>query len=156
MFNNPYMQQYNSQTSIDRINTQMAELEKLKQQLQQQPTNLTQNFQISPTNQNSMRYANNIEEVTKENVMTDTPFFSKDLSVMWIKNAKGEIKSYELNEITFKDEKDLMIENLQIQINELTNTLKGMNINEPDANIDEPAKNKKSASVSNGRTSSKK
>ena len=52
MYNSPYMP-YNNQSALDRINTQMAELEKMKEQLQkpvQQPTNLTQNFQIAPTN----------------------------------------------------------------------------------------------------------
>ena len=35
MYNNPYINSYNPQPSIDRINAQMAELEKMKSQLQQ-------------------------------------------------------------------------------------------------------------------------
>jgi len=122
MYNNPY-NAYNQQANLERINTQITELEKIKQQLTQnsipQPTNLTQNFQLAPTNQISMKYANSIEDVKKEIVVGDTPYFSRDLSVLWIKNTKGDIKAYELKEIVQKDDKDLMIESLQMQINEM-------------------------------------
>ena len=65
-------------------------------------------------------------------VIGDTPYFSKDMSVVWIKNTKGEIKTYELTEIIPKDSKDLQIEFLQTQIEEL----KGMINNERiDANV---------------------
>lgn len=134
MFNNLYGGAYSPQASIDRINSQIAELEKMKAQIptqqMQQPTNLTQNFQIAPnTNQASIRYANSIEEVERDIVIGDTPYFSKDLSVLWIKSAKGDIKAYELTEIVEKDEKDLLIESLQYQLNQLTNTVKEMEQN---------------------------
>jgi len=137
MYNNPYMP-YNNQTAIDRINSQMAELEKMREQLQkpvQQPTNLTQNFQIAPTNREIIKYANSMEEVSRDMVIGDTPYFSKDMSVVWIKNTKGEIKTYELNEIVPKDNKDIQIEYLQAQIEELK---KEMRRNEPTNVIDEP------------------
>ena len=57
-------------------------------------------------------------------VIGDTPYFSKDMSVVWIKNIKGEIKTYELNEIVPKDEKDLQIEYLKSQIEELKGMIK--------------------------------
>ena len=133
MYGNPYINtNYNPQSSIDRINAQMNELEKMKQQLQQppqQPTNLTQNFQLAPQNRDVIKYAASIDEVQRESVIGDTPFFSKDMSIVWIKNTKGEIKTYELTEIIPKDEKDLKIEFLQAQIKELK---KGMNKNESD------------------------
>ena len=137
MYNNPYASIYNPQASIDRINNQIAELEKMKQQIPQapipQPTNLTQNFQLAPTNQNVIKYANSIDEVSKNMIIGDTPFFSNDMSVVWVKNTKGDIKTYELNEIIPKDEKDLQIELLQAQINEL----KGMVNNESNVtNVD--------------------
>jgi len=119
MYNNPYMSGYNPQVTVDKINAQMNELEKMKQQLQQpiqQPTNLTQNFQIAPTNRDVIRYASSIDEVNRDMVIGDTPFFSKDLSIVWIKNTKGEIKTYELIEIIPKDDKDIQIELLQAQI----------------------------------------
>lgn len=127
MYNNPYMNQFNSQVSIDRINNQISELEKMRNQMQQstpQPTNLTQNFQLAPTNNHTVRYVNTIEDVQKEQVFYDTPFFSKDMSVLWFKTAKGDIKSYELNEIIPKDEKDIQIELLQAQIDELKKGIK--------------------------------
>jgi prefoldin subunit 5 len=138
MYNNPYMSAYNAQANIDKLNEQINNLEKLKAQMQQpvqQPTNLTQNFQIAPTNREVIRYANSMEEVQRDMVVGDTPYFSKDMSVVWIKNTKGEIKTYELNEIIPKDEKDLKIEYLQAQIEELK---KGMKKYERNADVVEP------------------
>lgn len=165
MFGNPYMNNYNPQISIDRINNQIAELEKLKSQIPQAPmatpTNLTQNFQIAPNNNTSMKYVDSIEEVQRDYVVADTPYFSKDLSVLWIKNSKNEIKAYELNEIVQKDEKDLQIEFLMAQVNELKGRLENeqhtTNINESkvptntttvDESNGEPIKESKSTSIS--------
>ena len=136
MYNNPY---YNQQNNIDRINSQIAELERLKQQIPQQqipqPTNLTQNFQLAPSNHDVIKYASSMDEVQKNMVIGDTPYFSKDMSVVWVKNTKGEIKTYELNEIIPKDDKDLKIEYLQAQIEQLRKEVKK---NEPEPIIDEP------------------
>ena len=131
MFNNPYMPNvYNPQATVDKINAQINELERLKSQIpqnnQQQPTSLTQNFQLAPQNHDVIKYASSMEEVQRDMVIGDTPYFSKDMSVVWIKNTKGDIKTYELNEIIPKDEKDLQIELLMSQISEL----KGMIANE--------------------------
>ena len=128
-----YMPQHNQQGTIDRITNQIKELETLRAQFQaqanmQQPTNLTQNFQIAPTNNTGIRFANNIQDVEKELVFAITPFFTNDLSQMWLKNAKGEIKTYQLTEIVKKDDKDILIESLQAQIEELK---KGNVTNEP-------------------------
>lgn len=131
---------YNPQISVDRINSQIAELEKLKTQIPNvQP--ITQNFQLAP--QNAFKYANNIDEVKKEYVTGETPFFSKDMSVLWIKNINGEIRTFEINEVIQKDEKDLQIEFLQAQIEELK---KGRTY-EYSANIDESNKNEESSNV---------
>ena len=125
MYNNPYINTYNPQPSIDRINNQMAELERMKQQLQQQTIQqpqmqpITQNFQLAPTNRDVIRYASSMEEVQRDMVIGDTPYFSKDMSVVWVKNTKGDIKTYELNEVVLKDEKDLLIESLQMQIEQM-------------------------------------
>lgn len=133
MFNNPYITSaYNPQSSLDRINDQINQLETMKKQIQQQPipqpTNLTQNFQLAPTtNKEVIRYANSLEEVQRDVVIGETPYFSKDMSIVWIKNTQNQIKTYELNEIIPKDEKDLQIELLQAQIDELK---KGMKVNE--------------------------
>lgn len=153
---NPYMNIYNPQSSIDRINSQIAELEKMKQQIpqtpmpSQQPTNLTQNFQLAPNNNSVMRYADNIDEVKKNMVICDTPFFSKDMSVMWLKNTNGEITSYTLAEIIEKDEKDLLIESLQMQINEMKGKINNEQSNNGDVNG--AIENKKST---NGKSSTR-
>ena len=134
---------YNPQPSVDRINAQINELEKMKAQIQQpmqQP--ITQNFQLAPSN--TIRYANSMEEVEKTMVIGETPFFSNDMSVVWVKNAQNQIKTYELNEIIKKDEKDLMIESLQMQLNEM----KGMIKNESNANdVSKSTESNKSSDV---------
>ena len=159
MFNNPYMNSYNPQMTIDKINEQMNELNRMKQQLQQnnqQPMQpITQNFQIAPTNREVIRYANSMEEVQRDMVIGDTPYFSKDMSVVWIKNTKGDIKTYELTEIIAKDDKDILISNLQLQIEELRKEIKD-NAKSNDDNVNEPVKNEKSANVQYDRTSTKK
>jgi len=154
---NPYMNMYNPQANIDKINAQINELEKMRNQIQQppvqQPTNLTQNFQLAPTNREVIKYANSLEEVQRDMVIGDTPYFSKDMSVVWIKNTKGEIKTYELNEIVAKDEKDIKIEFLMAQIEDLK---KEMKKNESNANIIESDKDEKSSNVQSVSKSSKK
>ena len=152
MYNNPYMPSaYSQQTNLDRINEQINQLENIRKQMQQpiQPTNLTQNFQLAPTNREVIRYANSMEEVQRDMVIGDTPYFSKDMSVVWIKNVKGEIKTYELNEILPKDDKDIKIEYLQAQIEELK---KGIRKHESNANVNEPTnesiESEKSSSIS--------
>lgn len=121
MYNNPYIQ-YNPQTEIDVLNARIGEMEKAKAKLQQQQATLpaiNQTFQLSPTGSGSIKYVNSIEDVKKEIIFGDTPFFSKDMSIMWIKNMKGDIKSFELKEIVEKDEKDMLIDALMLQIEDL-------------------------------------
>lgn len=124
MFNTPYMnynQGFNQQTLSERIDTQIAQLNQMKEQMKnnnQQPA-INQTFQISPTSNHAMKFVNTIDDVEKEIVYFDTPFFSSDMSVMWIKNIKGNIRTYELSEIIPKDSKDMQIEFLQQQIEEL-------------------------------------
>jgi hypothetical protein len=157
MYGNPYLSAYNPQVTVDKINAQINELERLKAQIPQnnqpqQPTNLTQNFQLAPQNHDVIKYASSMEEVQRDMVIGDTPYFSKDMSVVWIKNTKGEIKTYELNEIIPLDSKDIKIQYLEAQIEELK---KGMLNNESNANVDEQTTNanesKKSSTVSTVR-----
>ena len=173
MYNNPYnINAYSPQANIDRINNQITELENMKKQINQQPmqpTNLTQNFQLAPTNQSSMRFANSIEDVKKSVILGDTPFFSNDMSVLWVKNNKGEIKSYELNEIIPKDEKDMQIELLMSQIQELKGMIQNERVNANvveseiptntstnDESVGSTTKTSKSTSISRISTSKKK
>lgn len=129
-YNKAYIPIYNQQNMYeqnlyDQIDGQINQLVNMRNQIKsnqqqttQQPTAINQTFQLSP-NGGGMKYANSIEDVANETVFFDTPYFSKDLSVLWIKNAGGDIKAYELNEIIQKDEKDLQIELLTAKINEL-------------------------------------
>ena len=132
MYNNPYMnyqQNFNQQSINERIDNQIAQLQQMKEQMKnQQPTSINQTFQLAPQH-TGMRFAASLDDVSKEMVYADTPFFSKDMSVVWIKNNKNEIRTYELNEIVPKDSKDLQIEFLQAQIQELKGMIKN------DANV---------------------
>ena len=154
MYNNPYINPYNQQANIDRLNEQINTLERMKAQMQQptpQPTNLTQNFQLAPTSRDVIRYANSLEEVQRDMVLGDTPYFSKDMSVLWVKKATGEVKTYELKEIVKKDEKDLQIEFLQAQIKELKEGTSN-NAKSNDEYVNESTESKKSTNVSTNRT----
>lgn len=154
MYGNPYMMSYNPQTTVDKINAQINELERLKSQIPQnnqpqQPTNLTQNFQLAPQNHDVIKYASSMEEVQRDMVIGDTPYFSKDMSVVWIKNTKGEIKTYELNEIIPLDSKDIKIQYLEAQIEELK---KGMIANERANANDATTEIPTNTTASNGTT----
>lgn len=139
MNNNVYPRQYMpnyyngvQQNIGDQIDYQINQLQQMKEQMKNntmQPPAINQTFQLAPSNHGGMKYANTIDEVSKEQVFIDTPFFSKDMSVLWVKSTKGDIKSYELNEIIPKDAKDIQIEYLQSQIEELKGMIKN------DANV---------------------
>ena len=149
---------YSNQLNIEKINNQISELEKMKSQMQQpqQPTNLTQNFQLSPSRE-SMKYANSLDEVQKEIVYIDTPFFSRDMSVVWVKNAKGDIKTYELNEIIPRDERDLRIEYLEAQIKELKEgMIKDGRFTNANKSNNSASKNEKSSSIPTSTKSNEK
>lgn len=146
MYSNAYLNNVNMN---ERIDNEIQKLQQMKANIQQ-PTPITQNFQLAPTS--GIKYANTLDDVKKEMVYVDTPFFSKDMSVLWFKNSKGEIKTYELNEIIPKDEKDLKIELLQAQIEEL----KGMIKNESNADDTKSDKNEKSTSISKSTKSNEK
>lgn len=154
-----YPNNYNNQFYIQDLQNMRDRIDKQLQQMtqpKQQQVPITQNFQLAPSpTQSTMRFVNTIDDVNKEFVYGDTPFFSNDMSVMWVKNAKGMIKSYSITEIIEKDEKDVMIESLQMQIEELR---KGMisNAKSNNTNDDEPTKDEKPTNVSSRRTSTKK
>ena len=129
MYNNPYMRPYNNvsqQGLYEQIDYEINNLQQMKERMKnnatqvpnQQPS-INQTFQLAPTNREVIRYANSIEDVQRDVVVGDTPYFSKDMSVVWVKSINGAIKSYELSEIVEKDPKDIQIEYLQAQINEL-------------------------------------
>lgn len=158
MYNNPYYYQNNfsQQTMSERIDNQIQQLQQMKEQMKNntQPA-INQTIQLSPTSNNTIKYVDDVNEVSKELVFGDTPFFSKDMSIVWIKNSKGDIKTYELKEIVPMDERDLLIQNLQMQVNELRKEVKN-NAKSINANDDESNSSKESTDVSISRTSKKK
>ena len=172
MYNNPYMNGYNpnimQQNINDKIDSEIAKLQQMKNHNTNQPA-INQTFQLAP-NSNGIKFVNDIEDVQKEFAISETPFINKDYSTLWIKNAKGEIRIFELNEVIPKDDKDILIEKLQLQIDNLSNQIKEMNYNEQyyvksnDENRDEyeseqlieSTKNSKSSNVSSNRTSKSK
>ena len=175
MYNNPYYysNNFNQQTMNERIDNQIQQLQQMKEQMKsanQQPA-INQTFQLAPTHQGGIKFANTIDEVSKEIVFIDTPFFSKDMSVMWLKSGKGDIKSYELKEIKPLDSKDIQIEYLQSQIEELRKEMEAINeqpitnaiptknesnTEEFDESTRKPVESVKPASVSRVSTSKKK
>ena len=158
MYNNPYLQPYSPQATRERIDTQIAQLQQMKEQLAQasipnQTPSINQTFQLAPTH-GGMKYVNSIDDVQKEVVYADTPYFSNDLSVLWVKNAKGNIKTFELKEIVAKDEKDMVIESLQMQINEMKEMIN--NAKPISTNVNEANSSEEPTNVSVPRTSKKK
>lgn len=119
MFGNPYnnqMYMQDLQQMRDRIDRQMQ----IANQNQPQTTPITQNFQLAPNqNSNGIRYVNSIEDVKKELVFADTLFTNKEYTLLWLKNASGDVKTYELKEIIELDEKDRKIADLEAKINML-------------------------------------
>ena len=155
MYNNPF-QNYNQQLEREKLDAQIAKLQQMRDGLNQpmQPS-INQTFQLAP--QGGMKFVNSIEDVKKDIVYIDTPYFSHDLSVMWVKNNKGDIKSFELKEIVQKDQKDVIIDSLQIQLDEMSKKIKELEENAKSVNeyIDEPIESEKSASVPKSRTTKK-
>lgn len=187
---NPYVNTYNQQpinynqpiNNMQQVNNydeylkylekEKERVEKSKEQymskIQQQPTSINQTFQLAPNNNAGIKYVNSIDDVRKETIFNESAYFSKDLSVVWIKNPNGGIKAYELNEIVEKDEKDLQIEFLQSQLDDLKGMIKNeqsnSNVNEKqtstntstdDESVGEPTKKSKSTSIQRVSTSKK-
>ncbi|MDD6757369.1 MAG: hypothetical protein PUE33_04830 [bacterium] len=108
----------------DRIDKQ---LQQMNNKPQPQPVPITQNFQIAPNHNQSqfgIRYANSIDDVKNEMTFMDTLFVNRDFTNLWVKNATGGIKTYELKEIIELDEKDRQIADLKAKIDELEKEIK--------------------------------
>ena len=136
-YNNPYgqfSQQYNQYTANNYLNELQQMRERIDKQIQQaqqpqqqpqivpntQPTNLTQNFQLAPQTSNNSelesRYAENIDEVKNTFVMKTAIFATKDFSTVWVKDVSGNITTYETKEIKQLDDKDIQIQALQQEL----------------------------------------
>lgn len=179
MNNNPYINPYvntytqqpmNNMQQINNYDDYLKYLEKEKERVEkskeqymnrmqnQQPT-LNQTIQLAPTNQNvGIKYVNSIEDVRNELTLVETPFITTDFSQMFIKNAKGEIRTFLIEEQIPKDEKDTLIEKLKNENEKLKGMIKNESTNatndeECDTTIDKPTKTKTTSNVSVSRTS---
>ena len=108
MFNPMLQYEQSLKSIIDQANGQLNQLH---------TSPITQNFQLSPIS--NFKIVTAREDVDKEMVLNDTYFLGKDLKDFWIKNSRGDVRSFELTEIIPKDEKDILIEKLQKQIEEM-------------------------------------
>ena len=145
-----YMQ--NLQDMRDRIDNQMKQYQ--QQQMQQpQIPQINQNFQITPTTNNNnelqAKYVNNIDDVKNTFVMTTGLFVNKEMNTLWFKNVNGDIRTFNLQEIIEQDPKDIEIQRLR---NEIEN-MKGMIANESNnSNVDGEITNEKSKGVSRNKS----
>lgn len=158
--NNPYIQNYSQQSLNEKIDNEITRLQQMKNHNITQPA-INQTFQLAPQN-SGIKLVNSFEDVKKEFVIADTPFINIDYSTLWIKNAKGEIRTFNIEEIKPKDEKDLIIEELQKQLNEMKGKMRNeqqyyKTSNEYESEqFDESIKDEKPSNVSNVKPSKSK
>ena len=120
-YNNIYMQDL--QGIRDRVDAQMRQLQQSQMQMQQQQQQpmqpITQNFQLAPTQTSSEiegKYASNIDEVKNTFVLKTGMFTTKDFSTIWIKDISGNIRTFKTEEIIELDPKDIEINELKQEI----------------------------------------
>lgn len=179
MNNNPYMNPYintynqqpmNNMQQVNNYDEYLKYLEKEKERIekskeqyinrfQQQPT-LNQTIQVTPTPSQSiaLKHVRGVEDVNSELVMFETPFVLDDYSTLFIKNTKGEIRTFEMKEIVPKDEKDKIIEQLRLENEELKGMISNESTNatndeQSNTAIDKPTKAKTTSNVSVSATS---
>ena len=130
---NPYMNNIYGNSIIQEMQSMKDRLDRTMQQYQQtqnqfmpqnqqQPTNLTQNFQLAPQGNITDfdgKYAENVEEVKNTLVYKNCLFVDKDMSILWFKAVNGTIKTYTLVEVIERDEKDKEIDDLKKQIEDM-------------------------------------
>lgn len=143
---------YNFDRQIQEEKNKIAELERQKMQSQySQPTILNQTIQTG-LGGNGIRYAESIDDVRREMIFTDTLFVNKSFTNMWHKTPTGQIKTYLLEEFIPKDEKDLQIDALKKEIDDLKKEIR----NEPNKSGDNgPTKSSVSYPVSTTGTDEK-
>lgn len=177
MNNNPYINPYvntytqqpmNNMQQINNYDDYLKYLEKEKERVEkskeqymsryQQPTVINQTFQSSPNGVAGLKHINSIEDVEKELTVVETAFVTNDYTQLFIKNAKGEIRTFVMEEIVPKDEKDKIIEQLRLENEELKGMISNESTNttndeQGNTTIDKSTKTKTTSNVSVSRTS---
>ena len=109
----------------DKIDKQIQQSQQAQQQqpIQPQVPQINQSFQLAPQQNNNSelesRYAENIDEVKNTFVMKTAIFVNKDFSTMYVKDVSGNIRTFKTEEIFEIDEKDIQIQNLQRELEEM-------------------------------------
>lgn len=136
---NPYNQNLylqDLQAMRDRIDRTMQNYQNQTQQPIPQPQ-IHQSFQLAPQNNNPNElqsgYVNNIDEVRNIFMTKNGVFVTKDLSTLWFKNTEGNIRTFTLTEIIEKDKKDIEIDNLKKQIEEMKSLILQQNEDKKEA-----------------------
>ena len=117
MYNNFSQEQYIR--SLQNLKNETEQ--RLQQAMQYQPAAINQTFQLAPSSQyTNNEYdgikAKNIDEVRNTLALRDTLFINDEKDTLWLKDASGNIKTYNLQEVIELDEKDKKIYELQKRI----------------------------------------
>ena len=120
--NNQYYMQ-DLQNMREKIDRQMQQMQQLNQnQMQHQPVpqpQIHQSFQLAPQSSFSeiqAKYVSDINDVKNTFVMSLGMFLNKEMTTLWLKNINGEIRTFSLNEIIEQDPKDIEINNLKQEL----------------------------------------
>ena len=128
---NPQYNPYTNNTYInelqqmrDRIDKQIQQnQQQVQSQVQQPIPQINQNFQLAPQLNNDSeiesRYAENIDEVKNTFVMKTAIFSTRDFSTIWVKDVSGNIRIFNTEEVIELDNKDIQIQNLQKELEEM-------------------------------------
>lgn len=123
----PYNNNYNNQFYIQDLQAMKDRIDKTMQQYQQnqaqnqQPVQpqIHQSFQLAPQGNFSeiqAKYVSDIEDVKNTFIMNVGLFVNKEMNTLWLKNINGDIRIFALNEIIEQDPKDIEINNLKQEL----------------------------------------
>ena len=157
-YNNNQFYMQDLQNMREKIDRQMQQMQQLNQQQQQPIPQVTQNFSIAPTQNNTSeleaKYVNNIDEVKNTFVMKTGVFLNKDFTSLWVKTTDGNIKTYDLNEVIQQDPKDVEINNLKRELERMREMINYDNKSDVDNSNDDGADESKNAKKLPSRTKS--
>ncbi len=157
-YNNNQFYMQDLQNMREKIDRQMQQMQQLNQQQQQPIPQVTQNFSIAPTQNNTSeleaKYVNNIDEVKNTFVMKTGVFLNKDFTSLWVKTTDGNIKTYELNEVIQQDPKDVEINNLKRELERMREMISYDNKSDVDNSNNDGADESKNAKKLPSRTKS--
>lgn len=134
--NQYYMQNIQDlQNMREKIDRQMQQIQQ-QNQMQQQPTpqpQIHQSFQLAPQSSFSeiqAKYVSDINDVKNTFVMSLGMFLNKEMTTLWLKNINGEIRTFSLNELIEQDPKDIEINNLKQELENMKSLISENKIKE--------------------------